>query len=87
MYPSTRMLTHSRVPHLLTYISFGYDMLTAAGKVRHRTFGKLRSTMFPVSPVQHYSSTGQAYFLQLYSTPTRHTFYSCTAAAVEVLQY
>jgi hypothetical protein len=45
--------------HLLTYISFGYDMLTAAGKVRHRTFGKLRSTCFPVSPrtsLQQYSS-------------------------------
>jgi hypothetical protein len=32
MYPSTRMLAHSRVPHTFTYISFGYDMLTAARK-------------------------------------------------------
>ena len=60
-------------------------MLTASGKVRHRTFGKLRSTLFPVSPVQHYSSTGQAYFLQLYSTPTRHTFYSCTVRRPGIL--
>ena len=73
-------------------------MLTASGKVRHRTFGKLL-LLFPVFPrtaLQQYRpgilSTAvqyadQAYFLQLYSTPTRHTFYSCTAAAVEVLQY
>ena len=86
MYPSTRMLTHSRVPHIFSH-TYPSDMTCSPppGKVRHRTFGKLRSTMFPVSPVQHYSSTGQAYFLQLYSMLARHTFYSCTAAAIEVL--
>ena len=85
MYPSTRMLTHSRVPHIFLH-TYTSDMTCSPppgniGKVRHRTFGKLRSTMFPVSPVQHYSSTGQAYFLQLYSMPVRHTFYSCTVYA------
>ena len=45
-------------------------MLTAAGKVRHRTFGKL-PLLFPVFPrtaLQLYSTPYQAYFLQLYST-------------------
>ena len=50
MYPSTLMLAHSRVPHTFTYISFGYDMLTAARQVHRMYLGKLRSTMFPISP-------------------------------------
>ena len=53
-------------------------MLTAAGKVRHRTFGKLL-LLFPVFPrtaLQLYSTPYQAYFLQLYSTAV--PVYSCT---------
>jgi hypothetical protein len=54
------MLAHSRVPHTFTYISFGYDMLTAARKGAHevkvhRTSVQLRLPLFPISPVQHYS--------------------------------
>ena len=33
MYPSTRMLARSRVPHTFTYISFGYDTRDTATRI------------------------------------------------------
>ena len=56
MYPSTRMLTRSRVPHAFTYISFGYDMLTAARKGTSY-LGIAPTTLFPISLVHQYSYT------------------------------
>ena len=72
MYPSTRMLTHSRVPHIFSH-TYPSDMTCSPppGKVRHRTFGKLllyHVSCFPRTALQLYSTPYQAYFLQLYST-------------------
>ena len=82
MYPSTRMLTHARVPHIIIFShTYPSDMTCSPppGKVRHRTFGKLLLypvSCFPRTALQLYSTPYQAYFLQLYSTAV--PVYSCT---------
>jgi hypothetical protein len=53
MYPSTRMLARSQAPHTFTFISFGYDMLTAARKGTSY-LGTASTTLFSISHVQQY---------------------------------
>jgi hypothetical protein len=59
MYPSAPMLAHSRVPHIFSH-TYPSDMTCSPppGKVRHRTFGKLRLPYFLFPP---YSSTAVLY--------------------------
>ena len=55
MYPSTRMLAHSRAPHIFSR-TYPSDRACSPppGKV-HRTLVQLRLPLFPISLVQQYS--------------------------------
>ena len=82
MYPSTRMLAHSRAPHIFSY-TYPSDMTCSPppGKV-HRTFRTAPTTLFPISPVQQYSCTAG---VGVCSRPCTHP-YCCTSRTTAVVQ-
>ena len=70
MYPSTRMLTHARVPHISSHIHILRIWHAHRLPERYAIVPLVSSCYFFLfSPVQHYSCTVRR---------TRHTFYSCT---------
>jgi hypothetical protein len=84
MYPSTRMLAHSRAPHIFSH-TYPSDMACSPppGKVHRMYLGTAPSTLFPISPVQHYISTTD---VVVYSRYCVHTvLYSCRGTLVLVV--
>ena len=88
MYPSTRMLAHSRAPHIFSY-TYPSDMTCSPppGKV-HRTFRTAPTTLFPISP----RTAVQLYYRRRRLQPAVYTpvllhqpYCSCSTAAPAVL--